>query len=241
MFNLNGETNYFLSVFSERDIIDLNWIKLLIKKVQEVDGILWISIVDQEGDITYYGIKEININGKNRELKYKKIKAILTEDRVLIFNKNLSYQLFKNEFYGKPFGNGLQLSMVEALYLLKKGILKIQNIGSNNIISFNLLKKIVMKKQPDIDALFTVFSDLKNRGLIVKTGFKFGSHFRSYTSSPDNLHAEYLIHIFYDDLNIYWSDFSRAVRLGHSVNKEIVFACLIHKKINYIKIERLRP
>ena len=40
-----------------------------------------------------------------------------------------------------------------------------------------------------------------------------------------------------------WSDFSRAIRLAHSVNKEIIFAIhpLKNKDIVYIKIGRLRP
>ena len=184
---------------------------------------------------------DINIKGNNPEIKYKIINAIITEDRVLVFNKDLSNQLFENEFYGKPFGTGLQLSMVEALYLLKKGVLKIQNIKNNDYISFDLLKNIIIKKQPDINVLFDIFYDLKSRGLIVKTGFKFGSHFRAYSSNPDKLHAEYLIHIFNENININWSDFSRAVRLGHSVNKDIVFSYITDEIINYFKIERLRP
>jgi tRNA splicing endonuclease len=34
---------------------------------------------------------------------------------------------------------------------------------------------------------------------------------------------------------------SRAIRLAHSVNKEIIFACVEKNKIEYIKFGRLRP
>ena len=82
---------------------------------------------------------------------------------------------------------------------------------------------------------------MKNRGLIVKTGFKFGTHFRAYTKKPHITHAEYLIHVVNKNFKTIWSDFSRAIRLAHSVNKEFIFAIQYNKKIEYIKLGRLRP
>ena len=88
---------------------------------------------------------------------------------------------------------------------------------------------------------FTVFSDLKRRGLIVKTGFKFGAHFRAYTKKPDDIHAEFLIHVIEYNFSSIWAEISRAVRLAHSVNKEIIFARVYDHEIDYIKLGRLRP
>jgi tRNA-intron endonuclease len=236
------KNNFYISVLSERDILELNKINVLIKKAKNKNSNLWFSIVDEEGDITYYELTIINLKGKNFEKKYVKTKAILMDNRVLIFNEKLSKDLFKGEFYGKPFGPCLQISMVEALYLLKKDYIKIQNIRTSKNISFNLFKQIVEIKQPDINIIFNVYSDLKARGFIVKTGFKFGAHFRAYSKNPNELHAEYLIHVFNENFKSICSDFSRAIRLAHSVNKEIIFACYYdNDKIEYIKIGRLRP
>ena len=93
----------------------------------------------------------------------------------------------------------------------------------------------------DIELILTVFKDLKKRGLIVKTGFKFGAHFRAYTKKPEETHAEYLIHVVNKKYKVLWAEISRAVRLAHSVNKEIIFAKVEGKKIDYIKFGRLRP
>ena len=82
---------------------------------------------------------------------------------------------------------------------------------------------------------------MKKNGLIVKTGFKFGSHFRAYTKKPGETHAEYLIHAVNADFKSLWSEISRAVRLAHSVNKEIIFAKVNKNYIDYIKFGRLRP
>jgi tRNA-intron endonuclease len=99
-----------------------------------------------------------------------------------------------------------------------------------------------MKKlQPDIEQRLMVFKDLKQRGLLVKTGFKFGAHFRAYTKQPDKTHAEYLIHVVEKGFTSIWAEISRAVRLAHSVNKEFVFARIDNQTIDYIKLGRLRP
>jgi tRNA-intron endonuclease len=231
---------YFVSIFSERDIIDIKKIKKLINNVNEKNRILWISIVDEEGDITYYEISKIQPKGENLENKYSKTDSILMDDRVLIFNDKTSKKLFEEEFYGKPFGKGLQISLVEALYLLNKDFIKIQKVDNEKNINFNLFKNYIKVKQPDIDLRFDVYKDLKKRGLIVKTGFKFGTHFRAYTKKPNIAHAEYLVHVVNKNFKSIWSDFSRAIRLAHSVNKEIIFA-IYNKKIEYIKLGRLRP
>ena len=182
-----------------------------------------------------------NIKGKISEGRYKKITGKILENRIIIFDKKNSNLLFNEEFYGKPFGTGLQLSMVEALYLIKKNILKITNIDDNKILSFSQFKKFVSEIQPDINLRFAVFTDLKKRGLIVKTGFKFGSHFRAYRKDPFKSHAEYLINVVDKTFISNWAETSRAVRLAHSVNKEILFAIVNKNNIEYLKFGRLRP
>jgi tRNA-intron endonuclease len=233
---------YFVSTFSEKDIIDINKMIQYLKEVNKKNGVLWVSIVDEEGDITYYEISIEDIKGKNLQKKYNKTDSLVLKNRVLIFDEISSKKLFKKEFYGKPFVNGLQLSMVESLYLLKKNLLNIKNIDNKEYNDFNLFKNFISLTQPDIVLRFDVYNDLKRRGLIVKTGFKFGTHFRAYSTKPDLTHAEYLIQVTPNNYKSLWSDFSRAIRLAHSVNKEIIFA--IHyseKNILYLKLGRLRP
>ncbi len=240
--NDDKEMKYFISVFSERDIIDIKKYKILIKKASEKKGVLWLSIVDEEGDITYYDISMIDLNGEIIEKDYSKIDSIMLDSRVFITDHRISKKLFEEEFYGKPFGKGLQISMVESLYLLKKGVLRLQTSSNSKKINFKLFKNLVKLIQPDIDLRFNVYNDLKKRGMIVKTGFKFGTHFRVYSKKPHITHAEYLIHLVDKNFKSIWSDFSRGIRLAHSVNKEFIFAVHYnHKNIEYVKLGRLRP
>jgi len=237
----DGEKSCFVSSFSERKNMDVKKIKKLIDIATEKNGTLWFAIVDEEGDITYYDISQVDPKGKILSFDFPKTKGILLGNRVMIFDKELSEKLLEKEFFGKPFGNGLQISMVEALYLMKKNMIDIQDASTSRKISFDEIKERAKKIQPDIDLRFIVFEDLKKHGLIVKTGFKFGTHFRAYTKKPDETHAEYLVHAVEKDFKSIWAEISRAVRLAHSVNKEIFFARITGKEIDYIRLGRLRP
>ena len=230
----------FISAFSERYIIEIKEIMHLINIGIRKNGNLWIAIVDEEGDITYYEVTNLDIKGKTIKNKFPKGKGILFENRVLIFDKRLSGKLLDKEFFGKPFGDSLQLSMVESLYLIMEKIVDIYDKKGKKI-SFKKFENIIKNYQEDIKLRFNVFHDLKKRGLIIKTGFKFGAHFRVYTKKPDESHAEFLVHVVDKKFKKMWTEISRAVRLAHSVNKEIIYAVVNKNDIEYIKFGRLRP
>jgi len=235
----NPEKDFFVTVFSENNILSLNETVKLVNLAVKNKKELWFSIVDDEGDITYYNVSNIDLRGNSKKHIFSKGKGVLLDNRVIVFDEKLAKNLFEREFYGKFFESALQLSFVESLFLLENKVIEILSLNGKKI-SKNDFLKVAKKIQPDIDLRLLVFKDLKNRGLIVKTGFKFGSHFRVYTRSPDDIHAEYLVHVVDKDYEAVWSEFSRAVRLAHSVNKEIVFA-KAGKNIEYIRFGRLRP
>jgi len=234
------KNQFYVIAFSERDELDLKKIKTTIRNVTKEGSALWIAIVDEEGDLTYYDASILDIKGNIKKHKFTKGRGVLLDNRAIVFDKKLARVLFEKEFFGKPFGEWLQVSFVEVLYLNKKGIVEITT-PSGKKISKEKVEEIISKKQPGIMQRLIVFKDLKKRGLIVKTGFKFGSHFRAYTKDPDKIHAEYLIHVVSADFKSIWEEISRAVRLAHSVNKEICFAQVSRSKIDYIKFGRLRP
>ena len=241
-FKQNNETasSCVIAAFSERDILDIDATKQLIQQVTKKNNALWFALVDEEGDLTYYDVSGIDLAGDNSEQRYPKGTCILLKNRLILFDKKLADQLLQKEFFGKPFGEVLQLSFVEALYLLERNVLEIQTNDGKNLSEAKCIN-LMQKLQPDIEQRLMVFKDLKQRGLLVKTGFKFGAHFRAYTKQPDKTHAEYLIHVVEKGFTSIWAEISRAVRLAHSVNKEFVFARIDSKTIDFIKLGRLRP
>jgi len=231
----------FISSYTERDAISIYKTRSVIQTAICRHSDLWYVIVDEEGDLTYYDVGLEELKGDIGEHFFNKATGYFLENRVVIFNENRAKRLFEKEFFGKPLGKGLQLSLVEALYLMERNIIDMKNIETGRSISKKTFKKRIKQLQSDIDERSKVFKDLKQRGLIVKTGFKFGAHFRAYTKNPDEIHAEYLIHVVNKGFESIWAEISRAVRLAHSVNKEIVFALVDEERIDYIKFGRLRP
>ena len=238
--NNENTPSCIIAAFSERDILDIDATKQLIRQVSKKNSALWFALVDEEGDLTYYDISKINLTGDNSEQHYPKGTCILLKNRLILFDKKLAGQLLQKEFFGKPLGEVLQLSFVEALYLLERGILEIQTNDGKLLFQKKCIT-LMEKLQPDIEQRLMVYKDLKQRGLLVKTGFKFGAHFRAYRKQPDKTHAEYLIHVVNKGFTSIWAEISRAVRLAHSVNKEFVFARIDNETIDYIKLGRLRP
>jgi len=229
-----------IAAYSERDFLDIEVTKQLIQRYAQTNTALWYALVDEEGDLTYYDIASVDLRGDILEQRYPHGTAVLLQNRLIVFDKKLSTQLLQKEFFGKPFGETLQLSFVEALYLLEKDVLEIQTTDGNTL-SLEKCVHLMQKQQPDILQRLRVFQDLKQRGLLVKTGFKFGAHFRAYSTHPESTHAEYLIHVVEKGFRSIWAEISRAVRLAHSVNKEFIFACIDGYTIDYVRFGRLRP
>jgi len=80
------------------------------------------------------------------------------------------------------------------------------------------------------------------RGFVVRTGFKYGTHFRVYTSGSIEEHSDILVHLVERDAKISWEALSRAIRLSHSVRKRMLFASIgKRKRVDYLEIRWTRP
>ncbi len=231
----------FIACFSERELCTIKNLSALIEQSKQENALCWLAITDEEGDITYYDLNSHPLTGVQHPSSFKKSKGILLRDRVLIFNESVAVMLHKKEFFGKTFGKGLQISLVEALYLVKKKYLSIYTPKEEKIPE-KKLETIIAQYQTDIKQRFIVYCDLKKNGLIVKTGFKFGNHFRAYTKHPDETHAEYLVHAVSSSYSLGWAEVSRAIRLAHSVKKIFLFASIDNQKnVSYLSFKRIRP
>ncbi|MBS3777959.1 MAG: tRNA-intron lyase [Candidatus Thermoplasmatota archaeon] len=230
-----------VATFSEREPCTIQSLLSLIKQSNKKQATCWLAITDEEGDVTYYDLDSYPLTGKQKPVTFTKTNGILLKDRVIILNKKIAETLHEKEFFGKPFGKGLQISLVEALYLMKNKALTLHSTSGEQV-KIKEFERIVKKRQQDLNQRYIVFNDLKKQGLIVKTGFKFGNHFRAYSDKPDKTHAEYLVHAVSLTDTLGWSEVSRAIRLAHSVNKIFLFASIDDQEIiRYLAFKRIRP
>jgi tRNA-intron endonuclease, archaea type len=163
----------------------------------------------------------------------------LLGDLVIVREGNIA-KIHEKSHYGNMTEDGLELSLIEALYLMEKGKLEI-NIDSDDVTIEKLIKLI---REQGSFTNYIVFKDLRNRGYIVKTGFKYGSEFRLYErgKSPGDGHSNYLVKVASENSKFMMSDLSSYVRVAHGVNKKLLFAVVDDENdITYYNVEWTRP
>ena len=99
-------------------------------------------------------------------------------------------------------------------------------------------------KEDEIYGKYLVYRDLKNRGYIIKTGFKYGSEFRLYErgTGPGHAHSDFLVKVLYETNEVNVLDFASYVRVSHGVNKKLLLAVVDDDlDVTYYNIEWTRP
>lgn len=236
-------SRWWVAAISERSTFDLGRMLEHLDRTSDVRKKLLLAVVDEESDVTYYDVKRVDPKGKLGAVDLSRtVRGALMADRVLIADGEGVEALHGGGHnFGKQIGHALQLSLIEAAFLVEIGVLKLGDAKTGRAVSLSTLKKRARALQPDFDIRLDTFKDLKGRGLIAKTGFKYGSHFRAYEGDQDTQHARYLVHAVPEDYKAMWPEVSRAVRLAHGVKKEILLGKVSKKDVQYVSLSRFRP
>ncbi len=191
------------------------------------------GIVDGDGDLTYYIVKTESPEGPVRTQFDGKIEITILEE--MGFTESM--EAHKQMYYGKSIDGRLHLSMTECIYLAKKGFGALRDIHGDPI-SIEEVMGLAMSRDPEFPQKLSIYSDLRDRGLIVRTGFKYGTHFRVYVRDVEH-HAPYLVHAVPERYTGTWPEISRGVRLAHGVKKDFLLAEASNPP-KYLKIKRVR-
>lgn len=173
------------------------------------------------------------------------VDAYLYREKVMVWEEAKANVLYQRGAYGKPLSGGkLQLAPVEALYLLDGGKIRVLDRKSGKPMSFDKLLAKFAKRDPELMRKYLAYSDLRSRGYIVKTGLKFGAHFRVYARGDKlgETHSKFMVHAIPEGCKLTPTDFARAVRLAHSVRKIMLFAVVDDEgDVTYYSLSRERP
>ncbi len=181
-------------------------------------------------------------------MSINKVRGYLHGNSVIITDLEAAKKLYSKGFYGKPLGidkpgkgdwqSPLILSKLETMYLLEKGILDVYSINDKKLIE---TKELTALMAPRERILYLAYRDLRNRGLIVRSGLKFGAPFAVYRFGPGIDHAPYIVEIKEDDEFFDPIGIVRAGRLGHSVKKTYVISTVAGENIFYIIFKWFKP
>ncbi len=182
---------------------------------------------------------------KEQEFTKKVLDAKLLENKILVW-KNFGELTEKG--YGKELGSRLELAFTEALYLLEKGKINVKKDKTR--FNFKKLLEFGLKKDPRLHEKFIVYRDFRERGLVVKTGFKFGCDFRVYKRGVSvkkgpkkpGEHTKWIVFAVPEDYTCSFTELSRAVRLAHSIRARMLWAIVDNEdNVTFYRIERIKP
>ncbi|MGC9445114.1 MAG: tRNA-intron lyase [Candidatus Methanospirareceae archaeon] len=228
---------YFVCIFAERECLSVTAILQLLQLAQNMRKEPIIAVVDAESDVTYYEVRELPVEwGEKREerkgtadLKKERGAISLLEDRVIVQDPELAEHLHETAFYGNlTKEKRLLLSLVEAAYLIENGVL---------VADSELFKAHAATVDREFLSKYAIYADLRDRGLVPKTGYKFGSHFRVYRGAQQT-HSTELIHVLPETHVFSLPALARAVRLAHGVKKRMIFAFIEGNRRRYVAVGR---
>jgi tRNA-intron endonuclease len=169
--------------------------------------------------------------------------AIIINDKILTKDKRLADALRQRGF-GENKEQELVLDLFEGLYLLEKEKFSIINGKTGKTLDEEEYLNYADKKIKNFFLKYQVFKDLRNRGFVVKTGFKFGFDFRVYPrgKKPGEAHSQWCINVTSQDDKYNFIELSRMVRLAGNLKTKLLNAVVdSENEINYYEVTRITP
>ena len=164
----------------------------------------------------------------------EKIDVELLENFLVVWNSTEGSQLYKNGYYGKPVGISkpkvpefdvpLILDLMEGLYLAEKGTIAVYEGSDKKKVGLAKLRVKAKQLYEAFDEKYVVYLDLRESGLIVTPGIKFGCDFAVYKYGPGVEHAPYMVSVKTADSDISATEIVKAGRLATTVRKRFIIA-----------------
>jgi len=224
----DGTVEHRVRVVGERASVELD----------SLGGVV-LAVVDEESELTYLETGRPDVGGSNASVELPSVAGDLLGDRVVCWDPPAA--LYERAFYGQPLDrddDAVQLSLLEAASLAERGVLSVEG-GSDAVVARGR-----SAEGERFDRRRSVYRQLRERGVVPKTGFKFGADFRTYDSVEhvDDLgHSELLVRVLAADAALPPRDIALDVRLAHGVRKRMVFALVDGESVRWLSVGRLTP
>ena len=250
----DGEVAYRVRVVGEREPV-----------AAAALGETVLAVVDEESEITYLETARPDVAGSTAVDLPESVPAELLAERAFVWDPPA--HLYESGFFGQRLDDGdgkvLQLSLVEAAYLARHGALAVTG-GAEAVVERGREADSEARSASErtsgpegsrvegerFDRRLRAYTELRERGVVPKTGFKFGADFRTYADvdSVETLgHSELLVRVLDAERALAPRDLALDVRLAHGVRKEMVFALVDDGSganaagVEWVSVGRLTP
>lgn len=176
----------------------------------------------------------------------EKIKTEFIENYLVAWDPAKGSELYKLGYYGKPLGIPkpkvedfnvpLVLDLMEGLYLMEKGVIVVEEGPEKIKVGFSKLRRRAKRLYEEFDFKYAVYRDLRDQGLIVTPGIKYGCDFAVYKHGPGVDHAPYMVSVKKTKDAVTATEIVKAGRLATTVRKRFIIAIpdLEAERIQYL-------
>jgi tRNA-intron endonuclease len=169
-----------------------------------------------------------------------KIKASLEENAILVSSPE-GIEGLSSRGYGVSEDGKLKLTFYEALFLLSKEIIEVEDEETGEKVGFrNLLKRFQLIDK-NAWVRYLIYRDLRSRGYVAREGFGLGIDFRVYERGEYGREtAKYLIFGIQEGQPVSVEELARALQYVQSLKKKLVLAVVNRRgEIVYYSLSQL--
>ncbi len=164
----------------------------------------------------------------------KRVDAELLENFLVVWDPSQGSELYKKGYYGKPLGIAkpkvpefdvpLILDLMEGFYLVEKGAVAVHEGSQRKRVTPGRLRQMTRRMYEDFEEKYAVYRDMREKGLVVTPGMKFGCDFAVYKRGPGVEHAPYMVSVKKAESAITATEIVKAGRLATTVRKRFIIA-----------------
>jgi tRNA-intron endonuclease len=164
-----------------------------------------------------------------------KTSAELIGTRLIVWHSADAVKLYRLGFFGKPVGipkpkpeqdfkAPLMLDLMEGLYLLDRNVIKVTEAETGKPVSRTRLLKLANRTYKQFELGYAAYENLREKGLIVTPGIRFGSDFAIYEHGPGIDHAPFIVSVKKEEETMGPFEVVLAGRLATTVRKQFTIA-----------------
>ncbi len=163
------------------------------------------------------------------------ITAELIGTRIIVWDYKDGLSLYRMGFFGKPVGipkpkpdqdfkAPLMLDLMEALYLLDRKLIRLVDVKGSKRVSRAKLLNLANNTYKQFNLGYRAYENLREKGLIVTPGIRFGSDFAIYEHGPGIDHAPFITTVKREEETMGPFEVVLAGRLATTVRKQFTIA-----------------
>jgi tRNA-intron endonuclease len=177
----------------------------------------------------------------------KTVTAELIGTRLIVWDSNEGMSLYRMGFFGKPVGipkpkpqqdfkAPLMLDLMEGLYLLDRKIIEVIDVKTSKTVRRSRLLAMAKRIHKQFELGYAAYENLREKGLIVTPGIRFGSDFAIYEHGPGIDHAPFIVTVRREEETMGPFEVVLAGRLATTVRKQFTIAVpkTSGKKVDYL-------